>query len=60
MTNLSRLQGTTQQKLETLYFLRNNALQNVRREKIRGGVSRLQKAETALDNINYEIAKLSK
>lgn len=58
--NLSRLQGNTQQKLETLYFLRNNAAQSVRKEQIRGGISRLQKAQANLEAINYEISKLSR
>lgn len=56
--NLSKLQGSKEQKLETLWFLRNNAVQNVSNEKRRGGISRLQKAQANLDAINYEIAKL--
>lgn len=57
-TDYSKLLGTTEQKLESLYFLRNNARWSLSKAQANGYISRRHKAEIELEAIEIEIRKL--
>jgi len=54
----SKLLGTTEQKLESLYFLRNNARRSLWQAQKNGWPNRLDQAEIELEAIQIEIEKL--